>query len=71
MTTKKLSHKKCRECGKDILVAEHWPHPLGHEATGNALTRWDADKQEWVFSGWYCEPCGTALIEANDCYDWS
>ena len=67
----RLSRKKCHKCHKTILVAETWPHPLERDATGNALQRWDPDRQEWRFAAWYCEPCGSVLIGSDDCYDWS
>ena len=54
-TPEHLTRKKCRECGKSILVAEYSPHPLEHKATGMSANNWDDDREYFV--GWICNDC--------------
>jgi hypothetical protein len=57
-----LTPKRCRECGKPVMVAEYSPHPLEREATGMSATRWDADLGREYFVGWICEGCAFARV---------
>ncbi len=53
-----LSPKICRECRKDILVAEWSPHPREEKATGMAAYRWGGNAGlGQKFAGWICNGC--------------
>lgn len=61
----KLTAKKCRECKKEILVAEYSPHPLESESTGMPADIWDSIRDNFVCIGWICNECafGMALVK--------
>lgn len=57
-----LKKTVCRECRKQILVAEYMPHPDEEYATGMPASRWDPDRLQDYFVGWICEACAFGRI---------
>ncbi len=63
MPKDQLSKKHCRECKKEILVAEFAPHPKKKDATGMVARRWDSDEVgETYWVGWICNECAWRLM---------
>jgi hypothetical protein len=61
-----LEEKKCRDCGKLILVIEGTePQKDGPGCTGMAIHSVDANNREW-FIGWICNECAVKKAMSNE-----